>query len=85
MLEALACGTPVVASDLPGVGDLLKSIPGSALFPAGDAAALATAIQEAIRTPAPRVPADAVSAFDVTAICAQYEAAFLRLAKNVAR
>jgi glycosyltransferase involved in cell wall biosynthesis len=41
-LEALACGTPVVASDLPATREVLGGQ--AALVPAGDAAALASAL-----------------------------------------
>ncbi len=43
-LEYLAMGTPVVASDLPGTRDVVGSLPGVRLVPAGDTGALARAL-----------------------------------------
>lgn len=48
LLEYLALGLPVVASDLPGSRDLLDTTPGIVWVPPGDVAALASAIAEAI-------------------------------------
>ncbi len=41
LLESLACGTPVVASDIPGVRSVVRNTGGGMLVPAGDAKALA--------------------------------------------
>jgi glycosyltransferase involved in cell wall biosynthesis len=42
VLEALACGTPLIASDIPTTREIVGTDPAlAALFPAGDAAALA--------------------------------------------
>lgn len=49
LLEALACGTPFVASDVGAVAELLE--PASAIVPPGDAAALATAISHSLQAP----------------------------------
>jgi glycosyltransferase involved in cell wall biosynthesis len=48
-LEYLAMGVPVVASDLPGTRAVLSQLEGVWLVPAGDVAAMASAIREAIR------------------------------------
>lgn len=50
-LEALACGTPVVAAAVGGLRETI--VPGDTgwTYPAGDAAALADAIAEALRDP----------------------------------
>jgi len=48
ILEAMAAGTPVVASDIPGTGDLLRSGVNGWLFPPGDAAALAAQIEQVL-------------------------------------
>ena len=44
LLEAMACGRPVVASDLPGVRHVVKTTGGGELVRAGDPEALAAAI-----------------------------------------
>ncbi|MFQ5554194.1 MAG: glycosyltransferase [Acidimicrobiia bacterium] len=47
ILEYLALGVPVVASDLPGTRAVAADLPGVALVPPGDVGALAAAITEA--------------------------------------
>jgi phosphatidylinositol alpha-mannosyltransferase len=44
LLEAMACGTPVVASDIQGYRDVLEQTGGGRLFGAGDAESLARAL-----------------------------------------
>lgn len=48
LLEAFACGTPVVVSDIPGNREWVTSGENGWLFPDGDAEALATVILDAI-------------------------------------
>lgn len=50
-IEAMLHGTPVVASDLPGVSDPVKVTGGGLLARAGDANALAIAIAEVLSVP----------------------------------
>jgi glycosyltransferase involved in cell wall biosynthesis len=47
-IEALACGTPVLTSDLCGVTDIVADVAG-AVYPVGDTQAIAALIQEAVR------------------------------------
>lgn len=55
ILEAMACGRQIVASDLPSIREWLTELDPDALVPVGDAAATARAIQAALdRTPAER-------------------------------
>ncbi len=46
LLESLACGTPVVASDIPGYRAVVERTGGGDTFPAGDEAGLASALQK---------------------------------------
>ncbi|MBV8298092.1 MAG: glycosyltransferase family 4 protein [Candidatus Eremiobacteraeota bacterium] len=50
-LEALACGVPVVASDLPWAVELARTEPGVRLARSGDPNALAAALQAALAGP----------------------------------
>ena len=45
-LQALACGTPLIGSDVGGIPQIIRSRETGRLFPSGDAAALAAAIRE---------------------------------------
>lgn len=57
LIEALAAGARVVASDLPAFADVLADEPGGRTFTTGDPAALARAVAESLTGPGPR-PAD---------------------------
>jgi glycosyltransferase involved in cell wall biosynthesis len=50
--EAMLCGTPVVASDIPGCRVPVRVTGMGRLFPCGDAAALAAALDEVLAAPA---------------------------------
>lgn len=49
LLEAMACGTPVVASDIPGYSAVVARAGGGVLFPAGDPAGLARELKALLR------------------------------------
>ena len=51
LLESLACGTPVIASDLPGVRTVVGRTGGGRLVPPGDEAALESAIDSLLDDP----------------------------------
>jgi glycosyltransferase involved in cell wall biosynthesis len=50
--EALACGTPVIATDVGGVSEVVSDAVTGRLIPAGDDAALTAALTEVIEHPA---------------------------------
>ncbi|SFW61467.1 glycosyltransferase [Luteibacter sp. UNCMF366Tsu5.1] len=50
LVEALGCGCPVVASDLPAVRDVLADMPGVLCVPEADAAALASGILQVLNS-----------------------------------
>jgi glycosyltransferase involved in cell wall biosynthesis len=52
LLEAMSCGTPVVASDIGGITDIVTHDQTGLLVPPGDPAALAAAIQRLATDPA---------------------------------
>ncbi len=52
LFEYLAMGRPIVASDLPAIREILTDGQSALLVPAGDAAALAAAIQRVAGDPA---------------------------------
>jgi glycosyltransferase involved in cell wall biosynthesis len=51
LIEAIAGGVPVVASDIMGVGDVISHGQSGRLFRSGDASALAAALRDAIDAP----------------------------------
>ena len=51
LLEGMACGTPVVASDIPGYARVARGGSDALLVPPGDSASLAAAIEKALRNP----------------------------------
>ncbi|WP_229257963.1 glycosyltransferase [Duganella margarita] len=53
-IEAMACGVPAVATDVPGSADILTDCPGGLLIPAHDLAAAALAIGDLLADPARR-------------------------------
>ena len=78
ILEAMAVGTPVVATKVGGVGELIEHGESGWLVPAGDAAALATAIREALadreeaRRRGARARSRAVEQFSFDRLAAQW-------------
>jgi glycosyltransferase involved in cell wall biosynthesis len=62
VLEYLALGVPVVASDLPGTAEVVVGLETVQLVPAGDARALAGALDQAVSDPTRRKRAQRASA-----------------------
>lgn len=54
LMEAMACGLPVVSGDLPAIRELVHDDRTGCLVPGGDAAALATTLEALLRDPARR-------------------------------
>nr|WP_229415654.1 glycosyltransferase [Pseudoduganella armeniaca] len=53
-IEAMACGVPAVATDIPGNADVLRDSPGGLLVPLEDDAAVAAAVAALLADPARR-------------------------------
>jgi phosphatidylinositol alpha-mannosyltransferase len=51
LLEGMACGTPVVASDIPGYAKVARQGEDAVLVPVGDSQAFAGAIEKILRNP----------------------------------
>ena len=51
ILEALACGRPIVATNLPSVAELIEDLDPESLVPVGDVTATARAIERVLDRP----------------------------------
>jgi glycosyltransferase involved in cell wall biosynthesis len=51
LLEAAACGRPIVTTDVPGCRDVVRDAENGLLVPARDAASLAVALKRLIENP----------------------------------
>jgi glycosyltransferase involved in cell wall biosynthesis len=86
LLEAMAYGLPVVASDLPGIDEAVEHDVSGLLVPAGDAARLREAIAALARDPARRARMGArggelAGQFSVEAVGARYRELLRQLAR----
>ena len=84
VLEALACGTPVVATRIPSLAPLLVEIPECDMVPVDSPMALSAAIEKYSRLGRRRVADHVVEAFDVDQVCRKYEKLFGRLTTSSA-
>ncbi len=80
-VESMFCGTPVAASDLPGVREVTATTGMGVVFPAGDHAALAANVLQIIRSPETymRDPQAIRARFGTPVIASQYEELFTSL------
>ncbi len=80
-IEAMLCGTPVVASDIPGVREPVRVTGMGRIVPPRDASALASAILEILehREAYRRVPEDMERIFGLCQAVDYYESLFERL------
>lgn len=76
ILEALACGTPVVSTPVAGLKSLFDKIPGCHLASDYTAAALGDAINRLVAHGTRRVPRDSIDRFDVRQVIVRYEEIF---------
>jgi len=51
LLQAMACGTPVLVSDIPGNREWIRDGENGRLFPLGDVEALSSALTEVLASP----------------------------------
>jgi len=54
LIEAAACGRPIITSDVPGCREVVRNGENGLLVPARDAGALAKALKDLLESPAPR-------------------------------
>lgn len=83
IIEALACGTPVVASPVPAVLEIIAGIDEAIAAPGMTADDLADAMARWLDGPRNRVPARHVARFEVGAVTRQYEAVLHHVAASV--
>lgn len=82
-LEALLCGTPLVASDVPGAREVVNVTGMGRLARPNDPAALAAAIVASLRHPLPRpARADVTALFDPDIAIDRYEALFEQVVRG---
>lgn len=86
-IESMICGTPVVASDLPGVRVPVRSTGMGKIVPVGDAEALRQAILEVLEEPGRyRTDPEALAQqYSPDAVAARYEALFEEVQARLAR
>jgi glycosyltransferase involved in cell wall biosynthesis len=74
-VEAMLCGTPVVASNLPGVRQPVHRTGMGRIVPLRDARALAAAVLDVLRNPDGylKSPEDVTRQFQMARILAEYE------------
>ena len=79
LLEAMACGTPMVVGDLPGIRAVLEGVIPTAIVPTHDAEALAAALRRTLELPAAERARLGASLRELAVRTADYEANMLRM------
>jgi len=82
-IEAMTCGTPAVATDLPGVRQPVQSTGMGRIVPVRDANALAEAVVDVFDTlqpPSPEELAMLIKHYSPEAVAKAYEALFIKMA-----
>lgn len=79
VLEALACGAPVIATPLGGVKEVLHDLAGCQVAEAVSAEAIADRLRCFAAQPPGRMAPDAVESFDAGVVVRRYEELLLRL------
>ncbi|MCJ7570173.1 MAG: glycosyltransferase family 4 protein [Anaerolineales bacterium] len=84
-VESMLSGTPVVASDLPGVRQPTQATGMGLTFPAGDAEALAAALLQILRNPADytRDRSSIMAQYSSDVVSKKYETVFAKLNSRV--
>ena len=90
ILESMAAGVPVVATDIPGTRELVKNRYSGWLVPPGDSVALAKAILEALENPHLRIEfayraQQIARSFSIGSIADEYEKILLSLERVPSR
>lgn len=80
VLEALACGTPVIATPVPGISDLLTDAPGCVVASDFSAEALAQALDGFLDQPHQAIPAELVRPYNAEPTAATYADFFAEVA-----
>jgi glycosyltransferase involved in cell wall biosynthesis len=83
-IESMVCGTPVVASDIPGVRQPTMMTGMGKTVPAGDSTTLARALLEVLEWPERYAgnPADVEARFSSDVVAAQYETLYASLQRR---
>jgi glycosyltransferase involved in cell wall biosynthesis len=76
VIEALSCGTPVIATPVAGLGEILEKIPQCEMASGYTAPALAEALTRFIARGRQRVDGQIVSQFDARQVVLKYEECF---------
>jgi glycosyltransferase involved in cell wall biosynthesis len=81
VIEALACGTPVIVSPIPAVMEVIRGIEEAVAAPGMTALDLAFAMRQWMAGARGRVPKHCVDKFDAAAVAQQYEEVLYNAAK----
>jgi len=90
IMESMACGVPVVATDIPGTRELVTANRTGWLTPPGDSAGLAETILAALASPAERAHVaeaarrEVVPRFSIEEVANKYQKLYLRLLQRTA-